>query len=208
MPLVDARLISRISLICGSTGAGKSEYVKRLIRSTRRLIIWDIEDEYAAGGMERITRLRDLIDAVRDQEEARVAYVAPVRRFGDWARVALAWGRCMAVAEELASVTHPGKAPEGWGDLIRRGRKRAVELIGITQRPAECDKTIVGNASIIRCGMLWRARDAAYMAEEMGVEVDRIAALKPLEWIQVDRRTRKITRGRITFSVTGSRKKT
>lgn len=207
MSRVDVRLPSYIRLICGATGAGKSEHVKRSVRHTRRVLVWDMEDEYAAVGLRRVTTLRALIDAVRGQEDARVAYVAPSARFGDWSRVALAWGRCMVVAEELASVTHPGKAPEGWGDLIRRGRKRAIELIGVTQRPAECDKTIVGNASIIRCGMLWRARDAAYMAEEMGVEVDRIAALKPLDWIQVDRRSRKITHGRLTFSVTGFRGK-
>ena len=208
MSRVDVRRQSCIRLVCGATGAGKSEYVKRAVRRLDRVLVWDMEDEYAAENMARVTRLRDLIDEVRGSPAARVAYVAPAARFGDWARVALAWGECTAVAEELASVTHPGKAPEGWGDLIRRGRKRAIRLIGVTQRPAEADKTIVGNASVIRCGMLWRVRDAAYMADEMGVPVAEIAALRPLQWIEVDRATRKITRGKLQFPVTGSRKKT
>ncbi len=162
--------------------------------------MWDCEDEYCAlPGFRRVTTLAELIERLRDKSIARIAYVAPGRRFGDWARTALAWGRCTAVAEEIASVTSPGKAPDGWGDLLRRGRKHGVSVIGVTQRPAESDKTIVGNATTIRCGALWRERDAAYMAGEMNIDSQKIRDLKPLEWLELDRPSQKITRGRLKF---------
>ncbi len=199
MSRVNVRQPARILLCCGSSGSGKSEHVKRLLAKTSRALVWDTEDEYSERGWTRVTTLRGLIDATRGVTRARVAYVARSARFGDWARVALAWGHCTAVAEEIASVTGPGKAPDGWGDLVRRGRKYTVRVIGITQRPAESDKTIVANATTIRCGALHRARDAAYMAAEMGIDAERITRLEPLEWLQLQRSPRKITEGRLKF---------
>jgi hypothetical protein len=98
---------------------------------------------------------------------------------------AFSWGNCTAVAEETADVTTPAKAPVGWGTLVRRGRKRGISIIGVTQRPAESDKTIIGNATKIHCGMLKRPQDRKYMALEMDVPLQVVNELKPLEWLEV-----------------------
>ena len=44
-------------------------------------------------------------------------------------------------------MTPPGKANNAWGTLLRQGRGRGITVYGITQSPAESDKTIVRNAN-------------------------------------------------------------
>src|SRR3569623_2110456 len=112
---VDVTRAASIIVVCGSSGSGKSAWVKQRIAKARRVLVWDVDDEYE--GFERITAPAALIEA-----------------FDLWARAAFAWGNCTAVAEELAGVTTPGKAPPGWHQLVSRGRKRGIEVIGETQR--------------------------------------------------------------------------
>jgi DNA helicase HerA-like ATPase len=105
----------------------------------------------------------------------------------------------VAVAEETADVTNPGKAPPGWGELVRRGRKREITLYAITQRPAESDKTAFTNASMLHVGNLNRYQDRVYISRELDCAETEIAALKPLDWIERDRRTGVLRKGRLSF---------
>lgn len=105
------------------------------------------------------------------------------------------------VAEELADVTSPAKAPEGWGMLIRRCRKYGGDVYGITQRPAESDKTLFGNCMVLHVCGLQRANDRKYVAMELDMPVSDIAALsrEKLEFIHKDMRSGKVDKGRLTF---------
>ena len=82
--------------------------------------------------------------------------------------------------------------------VVRRGRHQSLTVYGITQRPAESDKTIIGNATLTHCCKLKRAPDRAYMAREMGCAPALLDALKPLEWIEADELGR-IRRGKMRF---------
>jgi len=194
---VDVTRAASIIVVCGSSGSGKSAWVKQRIAKARRVLVWDVDDEYE--GFERITAPAALIEALRSAKAGRFAFVAPVKAFDLWARAAFAWGNCTAVAEELAGVTTPGKAPPGWHQLVSRGRKRGIEVIGVTQRPSESDKTIMGNATLIHCGMLAREQDRAYMARELDVPLAQVNELEPLEWIERKRGAKVVTRGRLRF---------
>lgn len=209
---VDVERTARIVVVCGSSGSGKSAWVKQQVARAPRLVVWDPDDEYEAAGCERITSPSELVEALAAagrRGPGRFAFVATAaRHFDFWARCAFAWGQCVAVAEETADVTTPGKAPDGWGQLVRRGRKHGIDIYGVTQRPAESDKTIVGNASCIHAGQLVRVRDRAYIAAEMGVEKRELDALQPLQWVERDMRTGKITRGRMQFPARKGRRTT
>jgi hypothetical protein len=194
----------RVVVVVGSSGSGKSAWVKQQISRHRRVLVWDIEGEYEREtGFLGVHSRAALVARLRAcKGPARIAYVpGSVKEFGWWARCAFAWGRlapCAVVAEETADVTNPSKAPEGWGQLIRRGRKWGIVTYAVTQRPAESDKTAVGNAALIHCGRLARAKDRVYMAAELDIELARMTALKPLEWIEREAGGT-ITAGRVTF---------
>ena len=190
----------RIVVVCGGSGTGKSEWLKRLLAKSRRMIVWDVKREYRAAGCTELFRPSDLVQAMRSKQ-GRYAFIPPQvnqELFGFWSRCVLAWGDCDAIAEETADVTTPGKAPDGWGQLIRRGRDPGVRLYAVTQAPSESDKTVLRNHTLIHCCALKRDQDRAYMAREMGVEKPLLDALKPLEWIESDDMG-KVRRGRISF---------
>ncbi|MBT3041991.1 MAG: hypothetical protein KME67_03945 [Candidatus Thiodiazotropha sp. (ex Codakia orbicularis)] len=191
---------ANIIVVCGGSGSGKSAWVKRQIARARRLLVWDVNDEYQGV---RITTRRDLLAAVRGNKTKpfKIRYVPQAvtpEEFSFWCEVAFVAGNLTAVAEETADVTSPSKAPPGWGKVVRRGRHQRLIVYGITQRPAESDKTIIGNKTLIHCCMLKRAQDRAYMAKEMDVSVEEVANLKPLEWIEVTDSGQK-TKGKLRF---------
>lgn len=198
------RADGRIIVVTGSSGSGKSAWVKRELRAHPRVLAWDPEAEYTREpGFVALTDPRALLARLRNHRgRGRFTFVpATLGLFDWWCRLAFAWGRlapCAVVAEETADVTTPNKAPQWYGTLIRRGRKWGITLYGITQRPAESDKTIIGNAHVIHCGRMQRAADRAYIAKELDVPLARIAALQPLEWIERDA-FGAITSGKLTF---------
>lgn len=200
---IDTTRAAAIVMVCGGSGSGKSAWTKQQVARAARLIVWDVDDEYGDAGCKRVTRASELLALLRSagkSKPARVAYVAPptAAAFDYWARCVLAWGNCTAVAEELATVTNPGKAPPGWGSLVSRGRKYGIKIVGVTQRPSEADKTIMGNATLIHVGRMTRAGDRAYMAREMDIPQADIDRLKTLEYIERNAGGG-IKRGRVTF---------
>lgn len=199
---VDVTRVARIVVVCGGSGTGKSAWTKQQIARKRRLLVWDPDGEYATDGFCRpVAGKARLIEALAAAKNgpARITYLPrDLKDFDFWSRAALAWRNCTAVAEEIADVTSPGKAPPGWGQLVRRGRKYGVEVFAVTQRPAESDKTIIGNATLTHACRLKRARDRAYMAEEMGIDRVDLDALKPLEWVECDDRGA-IRKGKMRF---------
>ena len=91
----------------------------------------------------------------------------------------LAGKNSVLIFEETADVTSPGKAPDEYGVILRRYLSYGVDIFAITQRPAESDKTAVGNASVIHVCRLQLARDRKSAANDSGVslaEIDKLRA--------------------------------
>jgi hypothetical protein len=166
---------AEIVLVTGSSGSWKTSWIKKHIKRRKRLIIWDAaKHEY--GGLCVVAKTqRQLLALLKANLSGglKVAFQPDTltkELFDWWAKAVLAWGDCTAVAEELADVTSAGKAPDGWGQLLRKGRAYGIKIIGATQRPAESDKTIIGNLSMFHAGRQSRADDRKYMAKEMNLK--------------------------------------
>lgn len=194
-----------ISVVCGGSGTGKSAWVKRRLTTVKRLVIWDMTGEYAREGIatpvDKCAALVQHLQAAGKKGACRVAFqpqsaAAPL--FNLFCRAAYAFGNCVVVVEELADVTTPGKAPPGWGVVVRRGRHKGLTVYGVTQRPSESDKTIMGNATLVHVCKMKRAQDRAYMAREISADVAELDSLLPLEWIEVTDDGKR-TRGKLVF---------
>lgn len=198
---IDVSRSASITVVVGSSGSGKSAWLKRQLATARRVVVWDPDDEYAGmRGFTRVTTIAALAAALKGATAGRFALVpGSLAQFDAWALCAFAWGNCTAVAEETADVTSPGKAPPGWGTLVRRGRKRGVTLYAVTQRPSESDKTVIGNATRLHVCMLARAADRQYMAREMDLPQATLDAVQPLEWLEKERGKPGISRGKLKF---------
>lgn len=182
---------AEIVLVTGSSGAGKTTWMKKIIKRRKRVCVFDAaKHEYGDVCPVIVRTERELLAAIRANLDtgAKIAFqpLRPtVENFEFWARAVYAWGDATTVAEELADVTTPGKAPEGWGDLLRKGRAYGLKVYGLTQRPAESDKTIIGNATLIHAGRQARFEDQKYMAREMSLKPDDFK-MQPGEWIEYD----------------------
>lgn len=140
-----------------------------------------------------MTTRADLAAVMRRPGPWRVAFVTDgslPAEFEFWTRCVFAaletGGPLAAVAEELADVSTPAKAPPGWGLLVRRSKKRGVQLYAISQRWAEADKTILGNADEWVLFSQASLDDVRYLARKSRLEFDTLAALRPFEFVRYD----------------------
>lgn len=203
-------------LVTGSRGSGKSGWTRQQCEAAPRLLVWDSVHEWSrdrlVGPVRTLTELHELVVAdLGCPGPFRAGYTGPVnaKTFHTFCKLAFVWMKAAPggtlVVEELADVTSPAKAPEGWGEIIRKGRHYSGRIYGLTQRPAESDKTIAGNADVIHTGRLSFPRDRKTMAEYLDVPVEQITALESLHWIERDMRDRRLTRGVLAFGTSRAR---
>jgi len=184
-----------VIFVCGRRRSGKSSWVKEYIYMRRRLLVWDYTGEYAReiSDIVPVTGRESLLRALKSTKGAgRFAFNGSRKEFDFFCRCALAWGRCCLVVEELASLTGAGKAADNWGDVVRLSGHKHLEIVGIAQRMAEIDKTIVGNVSRIIVFPMGRNADRVSMDLELDVGIDKLAALKTGHYIEKDTATGKV----------------
>ncbi len=198
------KLDANIYAVMGSTGSGKSLWVRKtlLMKSDRRLAIWDYKREYQD--------IADLITesigaAVRaiGQPQFRVAFRPSFNKkireqqFNVFCKAVWQAKNTKCLIEELAMVTTPQRAPEGWQQLTCTGRSEGITIIGCSQRPAQVDKDFFDNATELHCGFLAGKRSRQTMAEELGVPESDIMGLEPLQYLHKKLRTKELTMGRV-----------
>ncbi|MGA9853417.1 MAG: hypothetical protein WBR15_10880 [Gammaproteobacteria bacterium] len=190
-----------MTVVVGRTRSGKTLSTRLEVKDAPRVLVWDIEGVWQ--GFRSFTSLKSLLSAIRRDPRgpARWAYSSGERDdFPMWAKLAYWWGRGggggIVIAEEIAFTTSPGKAPPGWHQLLAQGLKWNISIYALTQRPAESDKTCLGNATRIRCFALTRAQDRDYMARQLDCAPERLARLKPLEYLERDMLTGVLTQKR------------
>ncbi len=190
-----------ITAIIGATGSGKGVYLRSIMPKSRRLLVWDWKGEYrkfgsvvrgspkalraalvkAGSGPFRLIYIPDRSSKgtpkkTREHIEGQFSFVC---------MAAYAVQHCTLVAEELSNVTGAGYSPAGWHTVITEGRDHDLKVFGVSQRPALIDKTILDAATCIRCGRLNTQASRRFMAECMDIDVREIAALAPLQWLEV-----------------------
>jgi hypothetical protein len=171
------------------------------LKDARRLLVWDPKGRWAqTDRCTAVSTRHDLLRRLRSNPTgpARLAFVAFAKDdFDFWGAAAFWWGRAAGekgirtnvLAEEIANVTSPQKAPQGFHQLISQGLEFGITIHVITQSPMESEKTSFRNRTLLRVGQCERDDDAAYLARELRVPREKVDALKPLEYIERDRRT-------------------
>lgn len=204
MPRIDTTRECEHEAVFGASGSGKSYYVKQIVKKWGRALIWDPDNEY--GEIPNIQTARtpaEVMSFINSASNVKVRYVPMTidrklleKCFDFISLAAFIWGNCLYVGEEIADVTTPSKAAGGWGVVLRRGRKRGVKVIGVSQRPAECDKTLFTQARYIRTGRLDGEGDKQRLATTLGAPVDWVKRLGDLEFLSVNRSTGELTAGK------------
>lgn len=198
---LEQRPDGEIMTVVGASGCGKTTWTMRQVARDARLISWDYQAQWAAHGCTPLRSIPELARACSSREPGQLAYIGPVDSFDAFCRVALLWlklGACTIVIEELAEVTSPGKAPPGWGELVRWAHKLNGRLVVLTQRPQESDKTSLRNSKRIVCFACNGDDDAKYMARQLSVPWAQIASLNYERHEYLERLANRSTRRRFS----------
>ena len=188
------------------TRSGKSARASQLVADSPRVLVWDPQRDWFKHGYHGATSRASLLHLLEHTatDPQKISFVGEhdAGTFDWFCRAAFAWAKiepAVIVVEELAWVSNAGKAPKAWHAIVTGGLKFGINLVSITQRPTEADKTTLSQADAVYCFQMERVDDQKYMGKELGVEPERVAELGPLQYIVKDRRARTVNTGTVTF---------
>ena len=185
---------STVILVYGQRGAGKTWWLRRHLRRTRRLLVVDVTDDYRGLGLDtldswrtagaamagRAWRLRLVGDLRHAGREAFAQNAEPegLARLGPGAAW-LAWAArdCVLVLDELAYWCTPDFTPGPLRLIASYGRHRGVSLLGTSRRPAEISRHLSAMADVIVAYRTTEPRDVAYLRTVMGSDANRLPTL-------------------------------
>lgn len=197
-----------MGLFIGVSRSGKSLPLMCMVEKAPRVLIWDAKAEYGVRfGLDVFRDVSALLQRLKTATgNARIAYIPTGsnarKEFDLFCRMAHTWNRlkpAMIVAEELAAVTHAGKADGGWNTLVNQGLGLGMTLLATVQRGQEVDKSIMNNASYLYICKHNTQSDAEYIADKLGVAIHDIPREK-LRFIKWTSDKGIIARGRVKFS--------
>ncbi len=200
-----------IHAVLGSSGGGKTTHAKGRIqkRKRRRSMIWspkEAKDNYAGWYPGSIVtsstaEVLEIVKAAGKRGEFHVVFKPTLNRkqdeaqFDVFCRIALAAENLLFLGDELHTVTRGSWSPDGWAKLVMMGRASAVEIWGLSQRPASIDKNFLGNCSTVHTRRLSYPEDAKAVAKSLGVSPAEVSALTGYMWLERDNMTGIVTRG-------------
>lgn len=191
---------AEITAIYGRRGSGKTTRVRALLRSRRRVIVFDPIGEYAAFGFRAVT-WADLGRVFYEfgRGPFRVAYT-PIPRAEPEALhelscalvayqcvMAVSAGQVTLVVEEMALSFPVERLPlelHGFKSVCERGRHWGVNVIGTTQRPATVSTVFRGNAAETYIFALDWETDVAAVCAMIGREHrDALRGMEPHRYL-------------------------
>lgn len=200
---------ARVIAIMGSTGSGKTSYLRQVLakRKRRRTIVWspkeDIDGYAALFGGAVVTTAGEALALLKAAGKGPVHIVFKPRlvravdeaQFDAVCKMAMLARNITFIVDELHTVTRPSWAPDGWRKLVMMGRGYGTEVFGLSQRPASVDKDFFGNLSTMHARRMAYAEDAKVVARALSVKPEEVQALTGYQWIERDIQTGKTTRG-------------
>lgn len=206
--------------VFGGRGTGKTAFVKQELAryGAPRMVIWDFKNDPSLEGVgQPVPSLPALIRAMK-ADRFQLRYL--VNHHGDiQAQFELFCAACfeagclLMFVDELPEVTKANRAPPAWRRCVNvgrdyrdaSGRRKWLAIVGAGQRPAECDKSFIGNADIIHTGRLGHMDDAREMAKAIGCTASELVNLPDLHWFERDASKAGFTKGVLSFAPTAKK---
>jgi hypothetical protein len=193
--------------VMGKTRSGKTGWTAQQVEQKTRLLVWDSMGQWATDfNCRPVREWSELAKVCRsDAPDERVAFQCKVTRdnfeiFCALAMIFIKMRVSTVVVEEISDVSPPGKASANWGELIRKGLRYEPHIFALTQRPQESDKTLLSMATIYHCHVQTFPTDNEYVAKKvLGVPLEKVEALRGLEFIEKDNRTGSLINGVLSF---------
>lgn len=204
-----------VIFVTGKRGSGKTTRVKNLLDNPdrKRVFVYDIKGEYP---YKKIHGLREFGQFMRQnfRKSFKVSYVPTAKeksqhiaefskicyKLGDAQRGEYEAGLAQnltIIAEEMSLSAPNQRYPEGQGGfeyVVNICREWGIEVIGVSQRPAQVNPDFRSNASKNYFLQLADRLDVDAVKQKMGQHVEKLKELKPHEYVLFD--NGKITLGK------------
>ena len=166
--------------ICGKTGTGKSYLAKRLIQSFNKYIIYDPDLEHSELGFV-VNNISDFKKAI--SEKSKVVYQPKSYEQLEFIEVCeFIFNNLYNVVfmvDEIADLAPNNAIPSSFSMIIRRGSKRGIGCISITQRVAHVDKTPIAQSEHFMSFYQFLDNDIDKIKEFIGKDALKLRELKP-----------------------------
>jgi len=181
---------NNITLIFGRKGSGKTTIAKELIKyeKHKHIIIWDFLGEYENGLI--ITEEKEFMKYIKtikagEQLEAIIRFDKDVyTKFDNLCKKVWKIKNTLLVIEEADSICSSSYIGNGLASLIRYGRHRNIDIIGITRRPSDINRLLTSQADTVCCYKFIEPRDVKYLTDYMQIEPEKIMELKQYQLYQ------------------------
>ena len=177
-----------IVLILGKKGSGKSEFVKtRIAKNVRPLVILDPMMEYTEYG--------DTVCTGEDFEAVLLSEPGPScvviqdgpDGFDEALEICFDLKPHTIVIEEIHRMVNPWKISEPLENLVRMGRHRQINIIGVSHGARDIPETFLSQVDRLVCFQQMGIRDLQKIDLFTDDEIaSRIRALPPYKYISVD----------------------
>jgi len=195
---------AKVYLVCGRRGSGKTTRARALCHRARRVVCFDPMREYGHLGFREVHTLSDLRAAMRWAWRGgfRIAYVPiggnEIEALHHLSRflwrvqrpyeVGADPQKLTLIVEEM-SLSFPARplSPTvgGFVQAVNQGRHVGLDIIGVTQRPAEVSGTFRGNAAEIYIFPLAAAIDRQSILQILGREYgEALRQLQPHSYLK------------------------
>ena len=170
--------------ICGKTQTGKSYLAKYIFRNFKKGIVYDSDLEHSDLGFV-VTNMEDFKIAIT--KHSKVVYQP--KNYGDTEFIELCrfifnyLSNVVFMVDEIADLAPNNSIPDAYSMIIRRGAKRGIGSISITQRVAEVHKTTIAQAEHIISFYQFLDNDVNKLKQFLGSQAEQTKYLEKYHFL-------------------------
>lgn len=170
--------------ICGRTRTGKTYFARKLIAKFKKFIVYDPDLEYFDLG-KIVTSLQDFKEAIK--KHSKVIYQP--RSYQQEEFIDLCTfifnnlSNLVFVVDEVADLAPNNAIPSAYSMIMRRGAKRGIGSIALTQRVALVDKTIIAQADHLISFQQFLDNDINKLIENIGAGAEKVRYLEKYHYL-------------------------
>jgi DNA helicase HerA-like ATPase len=176
-----------ITLVFGQTGTGKSQYTKRIIKQTKRVMVIDPQDEYEK--IQHLDTEGEIKAYLEKNPKVFRVGVSDLRLFDACSDIISLCPESLFVIEESQRIIPPRAVlPESFEDLIYRGRHSGTSIHLVAQRPTTVDIAVRSQFHKLITFRQTESRDIDWILDVSGYELEEeIKHLEVMEYLEINR---------------------
>ena len=181
--------MNEIIFVSGQRGSGKTYWVKDHLKGLTRYLLYDTMGEYESGP--HFEEIEELIDFLVPYENGGGFFEVvfdPIEHsdFETFCEVALALGNVYVVIEEIDQFATPYQTPIALQKMIKYGRHRGVNVLGVSRRPSEVSRLFTSQTTRFIIFRMFEPRDITYYKSIIGPVADCLNQINNYDFFDID----------------------